>query len=164
VSRVIARFSRPPSLRSFPYTTLFRSVDPCVSSDPRKEGQGARLGLLRSRLRMVRKRDDFARSEFGGILRMDHDEFAIRLRFPEEDRKSTRLNSSHEWISYAVFCSTKKTVPTTRRTPSWSGVSAMLCPVVAVLTGCVAPPNRGSVTCGACVVASAQPRAMSEGG
>src|SRR5207247_3728405 len=33
-----------------------------------------------------------------------------RLRLPRQaDRKSTRLNSSHEWISYAVFCSKKKT-------------------------------------------------------
>src|SRR5207247_9461022 len=32
----------------------------------------------------------------------------VELRRAEEDRKSTRLNSSHEWISYAVFCLKKK--------------------------------------------------------
>src|SRR5207247_6024573 len=43
---------------------------------------------------------------------------------PAEDRKSTRLNSSHEWISYAVFClkkktnSTKATAPTCAARPS----------------------------------------------
>src|SRR5438105_6646411 len=33
---------------------------------------------------------------------------------PRQDRKSTRLNSSHEWISYAVFCLKKKNVPAAR--------------------------------------------------
>src|SRR5438105_12724435 len=35
-------------------------------------------------------------------------------RFLRRDRKSTRLNSSHEWISYAVFCLKKKTLPLSR--------------------------------------------------
>src|SRR5687768_17670475 len=38
----------------------------------------------------------------------DQDEFARRLRYNERDRKSTRLNSSHGYISYAVFCLKKK--------------------------------------------------------
>src|SRR5438105_5991485 len=38
----------------------------------------------------------------------------------EEDRKSTRLNSSHEWISYAVFCLKKKKKATMWTTLQWS--------------------------------------------
>src|SRR4051812_49707727 len=73
---------RPPRSTLFPYTTLFRShaVDRVVVDD-----QDRRLGgRRRSGLRLRRP---------GGGL---------------EDRKSTRLNSSHMSISYAVFCLKKK--------------------------------------------------------
>src|SRR5207247_9790987 len=43
------------------------------------------------------------------FMLVDMNEYAIPRRGTEEqDRKSTRLNSSHEWISYAVFCLKKK--------------------------------------------------------
>src|SRR5207247_7248940 len=42
-------------------------------------------------------------------IRLDPDRSGQRIGI-ERDRKSTRLNSSHEWISYAVFCLKKKTI------------------------------------------------------
>src|SRR5256885_9479412 len=73
---------RPPRSTLFPYTTLFRSRS------------GHRNG--RSRLRAVR--DPPAPAHRGRRLRPRH----------APDRKSTRLNSSHLVISYAVFCLKKK--------------------------------------------------------
>src|SRR5437899_5004884 len=81
---------RPPRSTLFPYTTLFRS--PLVH----------RLrGLARAPARMGPRR----RRERGA-----HDRGPGRLhrRHAREDRKSTRLNSSHLGISYAVFCLKKK--------------------------------------------------------
>src|SRR5690349_24043273 len=71
---------RPPRSTLFPYTTLFRS---------RAEAGRSVARLFRRRLRGVR-----AEALHG------------RIQFP--DRKSTRLNSSHVEISYAVFCLKKK--------------------------------------------------------
>src|SRR2546422_6899990 len=74
---------RPPRSTLFPYTTLFRS-----------QRQSRRLA------------DDRSIALVGGVDRHrgvgEH-----RLR-PNGDRKSTRLNSSHGYISYAVFCLKKK--------------------------------------------------------
>src|SRR3712207_7933685 len=75
---------RPPRSALFPYTTLFRSVDRrrdvdrLLDVDParaRHEGPQRRVGRA-----------------------------ARQQRQPREDRKSTRLNSSHANTSYAVFC------------------------------------------------------------
>src|SRR5688572_32325049 len=78
---------RPPRSTLFPYTTLFRSDRPHERSvslgDRRREGQWRRLELYRAP----------AGRAFGS---------------PHPDRKSTRLNSSHSQISYAVFCLKKK--------------------------------------------------------
>src|SRR6266446_8040552 len=70
---------RPPRSTLFPYTTLFQSP----ARQPHPARDGARAVLRRHRGR--RRRDDLA-----------------------GDRKSTRLNSSHLVISYAVFCLKKK--------------------------------------------------------
>src|SRR2546429_7314231 len=70
---------RPPRSTLFPYTTLFRS---------HKCAHGMALGDQRSKA--------------ASIAEADHDG-AVRV-----DRKSTRLNSSHGYISYAVFCLKKK--------------------------------------------------------
>src|SRR5687768_17633224 len=53
----------------------------------------------------------------------------IVLRFGREDRKSTRLNSSHGYISYAVFCLKKKKKKTRHktRTRSWHGLVRQNC-------------------------------------
>src|SRR3712207_7772040 len=96
---------RPPRSTLFPYTTLFRSVSTAPSPPP---GDGEIVGL----------RAPLAAVGFAALL-------AVRLRagalagagwsagtqvpsragcVPRGDRKSTRLNSSHANISYAVFC------------------------------------------------------------
>src|SRR5256886_6636836 len=92
---------RPPRSTLFPYTTLFRSAiqigdrlrklgvgrQPVVDTEPRKSGsverieQGPHIGALTS---------------------------LIEASTVNQDRKSTRLNSSHSQISYAVFCLKKK--------------------------------------------------------
>src|SRR5688572_31861688 len=83
---------RPPRSTLFPYTTLFRS-----------DLDAARLPLLEQHLGHRRAPDDGAakRRQVGGR------EGRV-LRQEEVDRKSTRLNSSHSQISYAVFCLKKK--------------------------------------------------------
>src|SRR2546430_4147658 len=83
---------RPPRSTLFPYTTLFRS--------PAASHAGARL-LRRDLGGAACRRADGARSRrCRGLLGRG----AAR-----RDRKSTRLNSSHSQISYAVFCLKKKT-------------------------------------------------------
>src|SRR2546421_9665787 len=76
---------RPPRSTLFPYTTLFRSLD-----DAR--GRAERLSDA-----------DLARALLHRNQHDVHDADAA-----ERDRKSTRLNSSHDQISYAVFCLKKK--------------------------------------------------------
>src|SRR3712207_7581578 len=84
---------RPPRSTLFPYTTLFRSV-PAVR-DGRPRARVGEAGALRRR-------------QLGG-LRPVHPPLLLRRRSAvREDRKSTRLNSSHANISYAVFCLKKK--------------------------------------------------------
>src|SRR2546430_6755054 len=88
---------RPPRSTLFPYTTLFRSllVIGHVSA-----------GLLnRQRSRLLPDRVDIARliGDVGDV-------------HVDQDRKSTRLNSSHSQISYAVFCLKKKKTNTALQT------------------------------------------------
>src|SRR5258707_2400322 len=80
---------RPPRSTLFPYTTLFRSG----------AGVGGVLGSLARILRRDRPGQSTRRPPANGI---------IHSRFEGTDRKSTRLNSSHANISYAVFCLKKK--------------------------------------------------------
>src|SRR5438105_7027455 len=82
---------RPPRSTLFPYTTLFRSALVCYAAK--------KLG------RPVKWRGE--RSEEFLAAHMGRDQH-FKARLALEDRKSTRLNSSHEWISYAVFCLKKK--------------------------------------------------------
>src|SRR3712207_7651586 len=88
---------RPPRSTLFPYTTLFRSArgrrglpEGCERRLGRhRRGQPAQQRLLgRRRVPLDRRRQDLE----------------------EQDRKSTRLNSSHANISYAVFCLKKKKI------------------------------------------------------
>src|SRR5258708_10800609 len=78
---------RPPRSTLFPYTTLFRSL--------RVEDAGTFDAIHRLVKRLI------ADKRLQG-LRIDH------IDGLREDRKSTRLNSSHQIISYAVFCLKKK--------------------------------------------------------
>src|SRR5256885_11697304 len=84
---------RPPRSTLFPYTTLFRSRAGA------RGGPGARPDAARGRLRRRH------RPEPRDPRRVPH---APRARRRRRDRKSTRLNSSHLVISYAVFCLKKK--------------------------------------------------------
>src|SRR2546430_9526689 len=86
----------PPSTTLFPYTTLFRS-------------RAAKL--LRGLLRFVRVTDqEVTRVNLNDAVRGAMDLVSYRFVLDEitVDRKSTRLNSSHSQISYAVFCLKKK--------------------------------------------------------
>src|SRR2546430_8771054 len=78
---------RPPRSPLFPYTTLFRSL---VAQRPERGS----IGRHGSRL-------------WGPCAARRNDEVGWH-RVPIGDRKSTRLNSSHSQISYAVFCLKKK--------------------------------------------------------
>src|SRR5688572_32113275 len=88
---------RPPRSTLFPYTTLFRS-DNCRSSEARHRTPRGRHLAQRGPSRLPRNR------HYGlGATQRD-----VSTRFRLLDRKSTRLNSSHSQISYAVFCLKKK--------------------------------------------------------
>src|SRR5438067_9222264 len=85
---------RPPRSTLFPYTTLFRSQDQAV--------QSLRVSVLAARQRgecvdhvLLYGPPGLGKTTLAGII-------------ANEDRKSTRLNSSHVSISYAVFCLKKK--------------------------------------------------------
>src|SRR2546422_1251423 len=81
---------RPPRSTLFPYTTLFRSLD-----------------LVDSVRRLCE--DGRVRGRRGGRGPGGRQERPADRSRPGVDRKSTRLNSSHGYISYAVFCLKKKT-------------------------------------------------------
>src|SRR5687768_17809736 len=83
---------RPPRSTLFPYTTLFRSY---------------RSGIPGN--------DDAAVRGVEPITKALH-RMSCRERRDREDRKSTRLNSSHGYISYAVFCLKKKKKKKKRKT------------------------------------------------
>src|SRR2546430_9911562 len=94
---------RPPRSTLFPYTTLFRSQD-CGGSSPRQGGETTPGDA-----------QETGNSCAGLVL---------------QDRKSTRLNSSHSQISYAVFCLKKKKTTTVQRCSTASssyGQSSCVC-------------------------------------
>src|SRR3712207_7494887 len=98
---------RPPRSTLFPYTTLFRS----------EADAGRRVVDHDAALAQADERDEQADADPDGQLEGERD------RAHDGDRKSTRLNSSHANISYAVFCLKKKThlysyPPTTALTPT----------------------------------------------
>src|SRR3712207_8923936 len=98
---------RPPRSTLFPYTTLFRSdPPPGLGMAIREPFDGEGLQSVRRGLRLVRHRRQVAAQ----VDRSMRDELPGRRALPQllEDRKSTRLNSSHANISYAVFCLKKK--------------------------------------------------------
>src|SRR3712207_8507376 len=96
---------RPPRSTLFPYTTLFRSGEDrdvgrrAVRGRPAVRGAG--LGVDRRSGRRVAVRSlDHVDAGTGLLRPVEADRHAVEA----EDRKSTRLNSSHANISYAVFC------------------------------------------------------------
>src|SRR3712207_8107411 len=93
---------RPPRSTLFPYTTLFRSSATLLSKEVADLMHGEALAL---RAYMY---FDLLRM-FSPAYKVDRE--AKHVPFKNEDRKSTRLNSSHANISYAVFCLKKKQTP-----------------------------------------------------
>src|SRR3712207_7212365 len=97
---------RPPRSTLFPYTTLFRSEQ--VPLDPRVRRAAARA----HRASGSRRRGPLPEHQDQGVERRVALAATKRGRMQTkagiEDRKSTRLNSSHANISYAVFCLKKK--------------------------------------------------------
>src|SRR3712207_8619926 len=93
---------RPPRSTLFPYTTLFRSLE---RNPPRQP-----LGAIAPAPEPAEPAEDpEVHPGKGGAGRRDR--MRRRLARPEiGDRKSTRLNSSHANISYAVFCLKKKNI------------------------------------------------------
>src|SRR2546430_13423368 len=86
---------RPPRSTLFPYTTLFRSgVPPAIVEGLKKLGHKT-INIV-------------APLGGGQAIWIDWDKGTLTAE-RREDRKSTRLNSSHSQISYAVFCLKKKT-------------------------------------------------------
>src|SRR5688572_31109720 len=77
---------RPPRSTLFPYTTLFRSTN----GFHRNEDELSRRKII-------------GEKNIGGVIQYERNAFSA-------DRKSTRLNSSHSQISYAVFCLKKKSI------------------------------------------------------
>src|SRR2546429_7376915 len=91
---------RPPRSTLFPYTTLFRSRFEAVVAQAPRDAE-AQVGLGQAYLAAGQRwpaRKAFERAQQIEPWRKD----------AREDRKSTRLNSSHGYISYAVFCLKKK--------------------------------------------------------
>src|SRR3712207_6891321 len=97
---------RPPRSTLFPYTTLFRSEDRLAGADATARlcgstpqvGGGADLLVAGPNRRMSKDYEKLCASAEAFV-------YAAMIRL---DRKSTRLNSSHANISYAVFCLKKK--------------------------------------------------------
>src|SRR3989449_6009044 len=89
---------RPPRSTLFPYTTLFRSVQ----------------------LVVVAEEAELARSAIGDLVDVPAGgEHHVGAADADADRKSTRLNSSHGYISYAVFCLKKKRKSTAFQPSLW---------------------------------------------
>src|SRR2546422_4703413 len=93
---------RPPRSTLFPYTTLFRSL----------RGEHVDLYFYPEEEELGRVALAYAEESYGALERrfMHH----VQRR----DRKSTRLNSSHGYISYAVFCLKKKKQQTDSANPT----------------------------------------------
>src|SRR5690242_21539212 len=99
---------RPPSSTLFPYTTLFRSQGTLLTCH--KTGREPDAG---NEPRRSKRHEEEGKAE---RIHRTYCAQPARLALPERgercfgDRKSTRLNSSHMSISYAVFCLKKKRI------------------------------------------------------
>src|SRR3712207_7701044 len=92
---------RPPRSTLFPYTTLFRSTNRLFLRDPETFAEIETIDVY-----------DGARAIWNlNELEVVNGEIWANVWQTDRDRKSTRLNSSHANISYAVFCLKKKKTP-----------------------------------------------------
>src|SRR3712207_7066167 len=97
---------RPPRSTLFPYTTLFRSVEVLINHLSQTDEAYDRLGgyaVMNPPIRDARHREAAWAAVRDGTVDCVGSDHA-------PDRKSTRLNSSHANISYAVFCLKKKKI------------------------------------------------------
>src|SRR3712207_7230334 len=90
---------RPPRSTLFPYTTLFRSRQPFERERRQQQGHGVAAAQQDLRVRCAHGPS----RRTAAAVASDPD-----IAGTPSDRKSTRLNSSHANISYAVFCLKKK--------------------------------------------------------
>src|SRR5205085_12514319 len=90
----------PPTSTLFPYTTLFRSRN--------HQSQGRRRGGFEARCARTSTTGDSLHPFRCPVQCSEPGRGEVSLRWLRRDRKSTRLNSSHSQISYAVFCLKKK--------------------------------------------------------
>src|SRR2546430_7587612 len=98
---------RPPRSTLFPYTTLFRSVEAERGDDQTQLRDVVREDRVRpARLREPLQSGKRVAEQLPADLRVDVEppRDVGKLESARRDRKSTRLNSSHSQISYAVFC------------------------------------------------------------
>src|SRR5438034_6376388 len=94
----------PPRSPLFPYTTLFRSVEPGkLPTPPHSHGASEEIYYVLAGSGLAWQDDAVHEVRAGDCVIHRADEHEHTL-----DRKSTRLNSSHTVISYAVFCLKKK--------------------------------------------------------
>src|SRR5262245_64265021 len=91
---------RPPTSTLFPYTTLFRSNPLIRSSSGHATRYRGRDGIFRKHSSLA---EALLRTSLDQVVHARLSAFSLAI-----DRKSTRLNSSHLGISYAVFCLKKK--------------------------------------------------------
>src|SRR2546427_4541321 len=99
---------RPPRSTLFPYTTLFRSQ---ISAQTARSYQSVEtpLGRVLDSMPGFDRYGSAQEANLGASWELDLFGGLRRARQASLDRKSTRLNSSHSQISYAVFCFKKKT-------------------------------------------------------
>src|SRR3712207_8532231 len=98
---------RPPRSTLFPYTTLFRSDDAGVRRDDLELLEGL-LAPLEQLVALLVALELLLRVDREGVLGAERVD--LHGVVDDEDRKSTRLNSSHANISYAVFCLKKSKI------------------------------------------------------
>src|SRR3712207_7253798 len=97
---------RPPRSTLFPYTTLFRSLGHRLAHGDRPRRAEGLLGRVDRVVAAVVEADAHASERVAGDRAVGHR--VAHALLDGGDRKSTRLNSSHANISYAVFCLKKK--------------------------------------------------------
>src|SRR5258705_1166947 len=98
---------RPPRSTLFPYTTLFRSPKRLILPGRRNIDHCSMADNGDIRIILIVHLQQIGPADMGSIGADQPDESGIG-----KDRKSTRLNSSHLGISYAVFCLKKKKITT----------------------------------------------------
>src|SRR5256885_12326460 len=98
---------RPPRSTLFPYTTLFRSqhvAEPLGTTSPRDDAHSGAARAVPDVMLLTEIRADFDLT-WSAIDPFERGARVLETgRAEQADRKSTRLNSSHPVISYAVFC------------------------------------------------------------